>query len=182
MTEEMNTEKIYDLIIGISKDVGEIKADIKNVKDNVENNANEFMKSDEKIAEKLEEYFDYAKNRQDKIKMELEQKISNVKMEFTESLTKMTKQQLEFNEAVSKRLDERNKACDIFEEKVEKEIQNIHDMPKNKVWNFIVQFKTALIAAIVGACVILSMKYINSTLKMIISNTNTPVTQTTGEK
>ena len=77
--EEMNTEKIYDLIIGISKDVGEIKADIKNVKDNVENNANEFMKSDEKIAQKLEEYFDYAKNRQDRIKLELEQKITNIK-------------------------------------------------------------------------------------------------------
>ena len=54
----MNTDdNLYALLIGISKDVGEIKSDVKNVQQNVENYNNESMRADEKVANKLEEYF-----------------------------------------------------------------------------------------------------------------------------
>ena len=80
----MNTDdNLYALLIGISKDVGEIKSDVKNVQQNVENYNNESMRADEKVSNKLEEYFQYAKNRQDGIKAELETKIGNVRVDVT---------------------------------------------------------------------------------------------------
>lgn len=159
----MDDTTLYNLIVGISKDVGEIKSDVKNVQQNVENNANEFMKSDEKLANKLEEYFDYAKNRQDKIKVELESKIATVKVELTDLLSKTNKNQLEYNEGVDKRLSEH----ETMFKAIETEIKSIKELPKNKTWEFILKFKNALITAIIGGFVLLVISQVKSTIKAI---------------
>lgn len=84
MTMETTENSLYALLIGISKDVGEIKSDVKNVQANVETYNEESTKADEKVSNKLEEYFQYAKNRQDSIKAELETKIGNVRSDVTD--------------------------------------------------------------------------------------------------
>ncbi len=78
---ETTENSLYSLLIGISKDVGEIKSDVKNVQINVENYNADSVKADEKVTAKLEEYFQYAKNRQDVIKDELEVQIGNIRTE-----------------------------------------------------------------------------------------------------
>lgn len=159
----MDDTTLYNLIVGISKDVGEIKSDVKNVQVNVENNANEFMKSDEKLASKLEEYFDYAKNRQDKIKVELEGKIATVKVELTDLISKTNKNQLEYNESIDKRLSEHES---MFKT-IETEIKSIKELPKNKTWELILKFKNALITALIGGFVLLVISQVKSTIKAI---------------
>lgn len=127
---EQTAESLYSLLIGISKDVGEIKADVKNtnsdikdVQSKVEQYNSESAVADEKVATKLEEYFEYAKNRQDVIKDELEVQIGNVRTEVANH-------------------DGRLKA--------------LEEKPKNRLWDVFVQFKglivTAILVALAGFC------------------------------
>lgn len=76
---EQTESSLYSLIIGISQDIGEVKSEVKNLNSDikeVQTRVDKFQegcdKSDEKIIAKLEEYFDYAKKRQDSIKEGLE--------------------------------------------------------------------------------------------------------------
>lgn len=164
-SEIVDDATLYNLIVGISKDVGEIKSDVKNVQQNVENNANQFMKSDEKLASKLEEYFDYAKNRQDKIKVELENKIGTVKIELTDSVTKMNKNQIEYNIGIDKRLSE----YDALFKTISDELKNIKEYPKNKTWELILKFKNALIVAIISIIVGVVISQVRIAFKAIKS-------------
>ena len=164
-SEIVDDTTLYNLIVGISKDVGEIKSDVKNVQQNVENNANEFMKSDEKLASKLEEYFDYAKNRQDKIKVELENKIGTVKIELTDSVTKMNKNQIEYNIGIDKRLSE----YDALFKTINDELKNIKEYPKNKTWELILKFKNALIVTIISIIVGVVISQVRIAFKAIKS-------------
>ena len=87
-----NTENsLYALLIGISKDVGEIKSDVKNVQKTVEDVRTDSTEHDKELSTRLEEYFDYAKKRQDSIKAELETKIGNVRSEVKDIDDKVTK-------------------------------------------------------------------------------------------
>lgn len=141
MAMEATENSLYSLLIGISKDVGEIKADVKNTNSDVKEMQakvelynTESAAADNKVATKLEEYFQYAKNRQDGIKAELETKIGNVRADLNTVATRVT----------------------ALEEK-----------PKNKLWDLFVQFKgvfiTALIAALVGVC----MKFMTDIVKLV---------------
>ena len=76
---EQQDKNFYSLLVGISQDVGEFKAEVKNLNSDMKELRTslssmklEFVKADEKISAKLEEYFDYAKKRQDSIKENLE--------------------------------------------------------------------------------------------------------------
>lgn len=76
---EQHDKNFYSLLVGISQDVGEFKAEVKNLNSDIkdlqtrmDNIKLDFVKADEKITAKLEEYFEYAKNRQDSIKEGLE--------------------------------------------------------------------------------------------------------------
>lgn len=80
----MEQENLYSLLVGISQDVGELKgevkqqnSDMKALQTRMDNIKLEFVKADEKITSKLEEYFEYAKNRQDSIKEGLEVSIKD---------------------------------------------------------------------------------------------------------
>lgn len=164
-SEIMDDAALYNLIVGISKDVGEIKSDVKNVQQNVENNANQFMKSDEKLASKLEEYFDYAKNRQDKIKVELENKIGTVKIELTDFITKLNKTQMEYDAGVEERLSKHDALFKNFED----ELKNIKEFPKNKTWELVLKFKNALIVAIISIIVGVVISQVRIAFKAIKS-------------
>ena len=127
-----NTENsLYALLIGISKDVGEIKSDVKNVQMNVESYNADSIKADEKVANKLEEYVDFIQKKQESIKSELDMRIGNSRAEFAEELKKTNKEV----EAVKER------------------VKTLEEKPKNTLWGMFEKFKGVLIAAMISALV-----------------------------
>lgn len=84
MTMGNDDKSFYTLLVNISKDVGKTNAsieglqeDIRELKANVEKNNSASINSVEKVSQRLEEYFKYAKDRQDNIKSELTTRIEN---------------------------------------------------------------------------------------------------------
>lgn len=127
---EQTEERLYQLLIGISKDVGEVKSDVKNinikmrdVQSQIEESNKEFARADEKISARLEEAVGFMKSRQDSIKDELEVKIGNVRADVVS---------------------------------LDKRLSAMEEKPKSKLWDIFVQFRgliiTAVLVAVVGWC------------------------------
>lgn len=73
-----------DILLQMQKQLGRIESDITYIKETADKNRKESQKADEQQANKLEEYFDYAKKRQDSIKEGLEHRLDMVENKVVE--------------------------------------------------------------------------------------------------
>lgn len=68
---------LYALLVEISRDVGEIKGDVKNVQNAVNEVSADSVSHDKELSERLDSYFTTMEKRQADIKTELESKLRN---------------------------------------------------------------------------------------------------------
>lgn len=135
----------YEILITISKEIGELKGDIKNTNERL----NEI---DRTITSRIEEAFDAVTKKQEFLRDSLEAEIGGMRAQAREEIER-AKEEIKSAKAEIKQLNERIDAQSA-------RIDALENSGKNKLYELFVKFKGLLIAAILAALVGYCMSFI----------------------